>query len=215
MAATGSNLSVEMQERMEAQLLAVPEGKVTTAASPIDNPDAAYLAATTKIDITDLPFASSHESITDGTLTVTFSEPVVKLGPVPEGWSTWSAPPFSEDPNPFVLSSPTNILTLDPARPVSIFGFELEPAPFGEFDFTADFYLGDTLVESINRVVDGEAGARLFARENGLIDQVVVFGGAEFAIAQVRYQLQVEPINEVVFILLVVIILAVLVLLIL
>jgi len=48
-----------------------------------------------------------------------------------------------------------------------------------------------------------------------LIDQVVVFGGAEFAIAQVRYQLQVEPINEVVFILLVVIILAVLVLLIL
>lgn len=100
MAATGSNLSVEMQERMEAQLLAVPEGKVTTAASPIDNPDAAYLAATTKIDITDLPFASSHESITDGTLTVTFSEPVVKLGPVPEGWSTWSAPPFSEDPNP-------------------------------------------------------------------------------------------------------------------
>src|SRR5690606_3881255 len=47
MAATGSNLSVEMQERMEAQLLAVPEGKVTTAASPIDNPDAAYLAATT------------------------------------------------------------------------------------------------------------------------------------------------------------------------
>ena len=94
----------QMQERMEAQLLAVPEGKVTTAASPIDNPDAAYLAATTKIDITDLPFASSHESITDGTLTVTFSEPVVKLGPVPEGWSTWSAPPFSEDPNPFVLS---------------------------------------------------------------------------------------------------------------
>ena len=215
MAATGSNLSVEMQERMEAQILAVPEGKVTTAASPIDNPDAAYLAATTKLDITDLPFASSHESITAGTLTVAFSAPVVKLGPVPEGWSTWSEPPFCEDPSHFVLRCPAGSLALDLCRAVSICGFELEPAPFGEVDFTADFYLGDTLVESINRVVEGEAGARLFARENGLIDQVVVFGGAEFAIALERYQVLVEPIYEVVFILLVVIILAVLVLLIL
>ena len=52
----------------------------------------------------------------------------------------------------------------------------------------------------------------MFARENGWIDQVVVFGGAEFDIAQVRYQQQVDQLNEVVFILLVVIILAVLVL---
>ena len=194
-------------------VLKAAAGEFVPLATPIDNPDAAYLAATTKIDIDGLPEGSANDSITDGILTVEFSEPVVKLAPVPEGWSTRSAPPFSEAPNPFVLSSPTNILPLDLSRPVRNFGFELEPAPFGAIDFTADFYLGDTLVECINRVEDGEAGARLFAREHGLIDQEVVFGAAEIAIAQVRYQLQDEPINEVVFILLLVISLAVMVLL--
>lgn len=159
------------------------------AATPIDNPDAAYLAATTKIDIAGLPDSSDQTSITDGTLTVTFSEPLNKRGPVPDGWLTWSSPPFSEDPNPYVLVASTGSLEMTLSRPVSIFGFELEPGPFAPIEFTADFYRGNDLVESITRVVDGNAGARLFAREDGVIDRVVITGGSDFAIAQVRYQL--------------------------
>ena len=169
------------------------------AASPIENPDAAYLAATTKIDIDQFADGTTLDSISDGTLTVSFSDTVAKLS-VPDTWATWSSPPFSEDPTPSVLSTPGNTLTLDLSRPVSIFGFELEPSPFGEFDFTADFYRGDTLVESITRVVNGDGGARLFAREDGLIYQVVIFGEVPFAIAQVRYEL--APSNQALFILL-------------
>lgn len=34
-------------------------------------------------------------------------------------------------------------------KPASIFGFELEPNSFETFASTADFYLGDSLVDSI------------------------------------------------------------------
>lgn len=67
------------------------------AASPIENPDAAYLAATTKIDIDQFADGTTLDSISDGTLTVSFSDTVAKL-PVPDTWATWSSPPFSEDP---------------------------------------------------------------------------------------------------------------------
>ena len=59
------------------------------------NPDAEYLANTTKIDISGLPKGSLQSSITDGVLTVTFSNPLEKQGPVPDGWATWSSPSFS------------------------------------------------------------------------------------------------------------------------
>jgi hypothetical protein len=163
------------------------EGEFAIAATPIDNPDAAYLAATTKLDFSDLPDGTSVETLSDDVLFVTFSEPLVKFT-VPGNWATWSSPPFSEDPTPAVLYSTANTLTIDISRPVSIFGFELEPSPFAEIEFTADFYRGDSLVESITRVVDGDAGARLFAREDSAINRVVITGGSDFAIAQIRYQ---------------------------
>ena len=164
-------------------------GEFVPLATPIDNPDAAYLAATTKIDIDGLPEGSSNDSITDGILTVEFSEPLIKTGPVPDGWATWSSPPFSEDPNPFVLIASTNVLEMVLSQPVAIFGFEMEPSPFAPEEFTVEFFNGNTLVESITRVVDGDAGARLFAREDGAIDRVVITSETDFAIAQVRYQL--------------------------
>lgn len=164
-------------------------GEFVPLATPIDNPDAAYLAATTKIDIDGLPEGSSNDSITDGILTVEFSEPLIKTGPVPDGWATWSSPPFSEDPNPFVLTASTNVLEMVLSQPVAIFGFEMEPSPFAPVEFTVEFFNGNTLVESITRVMDGDAGARLFAREDGAIDRVVITSETDFAIAQVRYQL--------------------------
>jgi len=182
---------------------------VTTAATPIDNPDAEYLAATTKIDFSGLPDGSSVDVISDDTVFVAFSQTLSKTGPVPDGWATWSSPPFSEDPNPFVLLASAGTLTMEISRPVSIFGFELEPSPFGEFEFAADFYRGDSLIESVSRTVDGFAGARLFAREDGSIDRVVITAPVDFAIAQIRYQLApIDPALAVLFIAVLVIILA-------
>ena len=51
-------------------------------------PNDTYRAATTKIEISALEFNSQHEFITDGTLRVTFSFPMLKRGPVPTGWTT-------------------------------------------------------------------------------------------------------------------------------
>jgi hypothetical protein len=51
-------------------------------------PNDSYRAATTKIEISALEFNSQHEFITDGTLRVTFSFPMLKRGPVPTGWTT-------------------------------------------------------------------------------------------------------------------------------
>jgi len=183
--AVGTNLgtSVEVAYGLNA------EGELSLAATPIDNPDAQYLAATTKIDIAGLPFGSIQDFITDGTLTVSFSTPVEKVGPVPDGWLTWSSPPFSEDPNPYVLRADTTSLVLDLSHYVTIFGFGLEPFPFSDVAFTADFYDNDELVESITRVVNGNAGARLFAREGEPINRVVITGATGFGFAQVRYQL--------------------------
>jgi hypothetical protein len=55
---------------------------------PVLKPNPAYLTVTRKIDISNLPSGSMHDSITDGTFTVWFSTPLQKRGPVPSGWAT-------------------------------------------------------------------------------------------------------------------------------
>lgn len=185
----GHNTDAELQELPLSEPAPAADQISVLAADPIMNPDEAYLANTTKIDISGLTFSASYDSISDGVLTVRFSDALQKLGPVPTSWQTWSSPPFSEDPNPDVLYSPQNSLTMELSREVSVFGFELEPGPFDEIEYTAEFFRGDTLVESVTRSINGFYGARLLAVEGGRIDRVVVTGGADFAIAQVRYEL--------------------------
>jgi len=170
------------------------------AVSPISSPYQAYLDATTKIDISQLEFNSEHNFITDGILTVTFSNPVIKSGPVPDGWATWSSPPESESANPDVLITNDTTQTMVLSAPVTIFGFELEPSFFGVHPFTVNFYNGNTLLGSITRDVEGSFGARLFALSSTPpdlpIDRVIINGDDEFAIAQVRYQLADSGINQ-------------------
>jgi len=189
----GSNTGKTIDLKTLASAGTSPTAAAATPAAvgntPIDNPNLAYLLLTKKIDISGLTIGDSYSSISDSILTVTFSVPLEKQGPVPTGWATWSSPPFSEDPNPDVLVSPTNTLEMVLSRPVRIFGFELEPEPFGEFTYTANFFRGNLLVESITRTVNGSAGARLFARTGEPIDRVLITGGPTFAIAQVRYAL--------------------------
>lgn len=162
--------------------------------TPIPNPNAQYLASTTKIDISSIPNFTDVNSITDGVETVTLAITANKRTVPNGGWQTWSSPPQSESATPpvlFTITSSSNVLTL--SRPALTFGFELEPNNMnGSFIFTAQFFSGNILIGSITRDVAGNAGALLFAGTTcgPCIDRVVITGPAEangFAIAQVRY----------------------------
>ena len=161
----------------------------------IPQPDAAYLSSTTKIDFASVPDFTLLDSITDGTLTVTFDNPVDKRT-VPSGWQTWSAPPDAESATPAVLYQGLTSMTLDLSLPVTTFGFELEPNPFSTEDFDVEFVFlsGPTVVGTISLSVDGFAGSRLFAAttQDLPFDQIVISGTSDFAIAQVRYDRTID-----------------------
>ncbi|QEH37719.1 hypothetical protein OJF2_63100 [Aquisphaera giovannonii] len=157
----------------------------------IPNPDAAYLASTTKLEVTGDQF-STLTSLSDGALTVQFST-AMEILDVPDGWTTWSSPPQSESDTPRVLwtQGPSQV-TLNFSSGLSTFGFEAQPDAFGAFGITATFYSGADEVGSITRDVDGNSGALLFAGTvtagTGPISRVVVSTAAGgFAIAQLRY----------------------------
>ena len=157
----------------------------------INEPNNDYLNSTTKIDISALVNGTIYPSITDGFQTVNFTPPVIKLTVPNGGWNTWSAPPFSESATPSVLYSNSSLnLTLNLSKPACIFGFELEPNPYANIAFTVQFFSGQTLVGTITKVINGNSGARLIAAESScdnLFDRIVIRGGADFSIAQVRY----------------------------
>ena len=177
------------------------------AINPIPQPDASYQARTTKINIVDPDF-TDLTSITDGTLTITFSA-IREVHTVPGGgWSTWSSPPNSESSTPRVLTADNydpsaTTLTLSFSQPLLTFGVEAEPDPFSVHTITADFYNGATLVGSISLGVDGNAGARLFAADatgGTQFTSVVFTSDADFALAQFRYSLVPEPSTWAIFI---------------
>jgi len=171
-------------------------GQVNAAVTVIPQPDAAYQASTTKIDVASVPDSTYLGFITDGTLTVTFSTPLLKIT-VPSGWATWSSPPNSESATPAVLwNQGGGSLTMDLSVPVTTFGFELEPDPFSTETFNVDFVFlnGPTVVGTISLSVNGFFGARLFAAttQDLPFDQIVINGTSDFAIAQVRYDRTVD-----------------------
>ncbi len=169
------------------------------AVVPFPLPTPAYTGSTALIDISGLTLFANYMSITDGTQTVSFSSAMNKRGPVPLGWLTWAAPPFTEIPNPHVLfTNYANSMTWTLSQPAHTFGFELEPNLFAGFNFTVDFYFGGNLVGSITRFVHGFAGARLYAamRAPGdkpfdRVDISVVGNPWGFGVARVRYSLWV------------------------
>ena len=176
-------------------VLVAPAGAAIT---PTTDPDAAYVAATTKIDISALGSGTQHSSITDGVLTVNFSSNMEKLGPVPSGLSSWSSPPFSETANPNVLFSLQNVnaMTWNLSQPVTTFGFELQTNSFSAIAITVNYRFSGALVGSITRTVPGPTGARLFAATRGSgdnpfdrVDISAAGNAAGFFVAQVRYSL--------------------------
>jgi hypothetical protein len=167
-------------------------GQANASIIVIPQPDAAYQAAMSKIDVASVPNRTSLSSITDGTLTVSFDTPLNKRT-VPVNWSSWSSPPDAESATPAVLYDSATSLTMSLSRPVTIFGFELEPAPFSTESFDVDFVFlnGPTVVGTLSLSANGRAGARLFAAASQDLpfDQIVINGTSDFAIGQVRYNL--------------------------
>jgi hypothetical protein len=162
---------------------------IAQSITAIENPDAAYIAATDVIDISGIADFTNLTSITDGTQTVSFDLTMNKRS-VPASWGTWGSPPFTEGNTPHILyTQGADALEMTLSVPSGIFGFELNPNPFAVHTYTAQFYSGAELVGSITRDISGDAGARLLAAQtNGpLFDRVVVTGTADFAIARVRY----------------------------
>ncbi len=179
-------------------LIALPAMAATF--TQITQPTPAYQANTTKIDISGLILYQNYSSITDGTLTVNFSSPMNKRGPVPAGWATWSSPPWSETATPHVLfSNNADSVDITLSQPVTILGFELEPNTFTSESYTVDFVLmsGPTTVGTITIQIHGQAGARLVAASvgGGSFDKVKIVGtpASGFAIAQVRYSITPVP----------------------
>ena len=175
-------------------LIALPAMAATFTQIP--QPSPAYQAATTKIDISGLTLYQNYSSITDGTLTVSFSSQMNKRKVPGGGWATWSLPPDSENATPDVLfSNYADSVNLTLSQPIRTFGFELEPNTFTSENYTVDFVLmsGPTIVGTINIPIDGFAGARLIAASvtGESFDKIKIVGtpASGFAIAQVRYNI--------------------------
>lgn len=171
-----------------------------SAFTPISSPDAAYLAATNYIDPSAIPDNTNVSSITDGVLTVSFSTAMRKYTAPGGGWGTWSIAPDSQrgpsDTLPVFYSNGETAVTFTLSQPVSIFGFEAEPNPFGVYTMTAQFYdAGGNLLGTISRDVNGNAGARLFAAQSSTPISSVVFSSVEdWAAGAFRYTLPTGPV---------------------
>lgn len=164
------------------------------------NPEDEYVDGTSLIDISGLSDYNNYDSITDGTVTVDFSQSLGKRT-VPDNWATWSSPPYSETAYPDLMYS-SSVVTLSLSEPVGTFGFELEPNLFGSFNFTVKYYSNGNLLGSIKRTATGDHGARLFAAQTKTypIDEIVIsYDGSPsgFCIGQFRYVIPGMKVNVV------------------
>jgi hypothetical protein len=161
-------------------------------------PDAAYIAATNLLAITD-PIGSNVVRIADDRLTIEFSRSLF-VSTVGSGWSTWGAPPQAEFVSPVVLHDPNydetaTMLVVTLSRGLRTLGFEVEPDVFDTRDVTVTYYSGGLSLGSITRAVEGYAGARLFAGTSAdrLITSAIISSNTDFAVAQFRYGAVATP----------------------
>jgi hypothetical protein len=157
-------------------------GGFTTIPSPTET----YRNSTTLIPILGSDF-TTVTSLNNSVQTVSFSIPMQVLT-VPNGWSTWNSPPFTETNTPRVLyTQGASSVTLTLAQPAALFGFEAEPNPFSVHTITATFMSGSTAIGTIALPINGNAGALLAAAStNQAITSVTISSDVDFAIAQIR-----------------------------
>ncbi len=170
---------------------AVPAG----AATQIVSPDNDYRDHTNLLGVT-APDGPNQSEVTDGMLTVAFSS-LLNPGAVGVDWSTWGSPPDTEDATPMIwYSDGASSVTFTFDKALAIWGFEVEGNSFVDTDFTLDFYQNGVPIYSVNRTINGNAGARLMAAAAGAgeyFTSVTLSANEDFAIAQLRYQLAIVP----------------------
>lgn len=171
---------------------AVPANAVTQ----IVTPDNAYKSNTNLLGVPN-PSGPNVPAVADIYLHVGFS---TLLDPrlVGVDWSTWGSPPDTEESAPpifYTLGATSVEFTF--SKRLSTWGFEAEGNPFDTRTFTVDYYDGATLVGSISRSIDGNAGARLLAATLASgFTRAVVSTDTDFAVAQLRYELASSAIPE-------------------
>jgi hypothetical protein len=163
----------------------------------ITQPDAAYQAATTRIDLSGALDGSVHSSIGDGALTLSFSTGLAKhhAGVAGTDWPDWGAPPNTESSEADALwAQGATILVMGLSQPAATFGFELRSLSETNATYLVDFRSGGATLGTVARTLRASSGARLVAvTTDGSIDEVVITASADFAIAQVRYALSAVP----------------------
>lgn len=164
------------------------------ATTVIDLPSTGYLAATKKLDFSSMATGTIVSGLSDGTNEVLFDTTLTVAFVPSGGWMTWSAPPYSEEASPAVLKTGlTDTLDMRLGRPVSEFGFELEPNS-GVETVTVTFrvWMGGAVVSTITKTLNWASGARLCAIISDVpFSRVQVISTATdgFAVAQLRYAL--------------------------
>jgi hypothetical protein len=133
-------------------------------------------------------------SLTNGTQTITLSTAFIAQTVPSVVWGTWGSPPNTESSTPRILASTTAVtsVTLTLSLPSTTFGFEIEPNVYNTFTVSVDFYNGSTLLGTVSRTINGNAGALLAAASGTTtpITSVVITTPASangFAMAQFRY----------------------------
>lgn len=160
----------------------------------VENPDAAYLARTTKVDFSSLP-DSVITSITAGDMKVTFDQPVNKLG-WPGFGDVWGTAGEVEEITPSILGAGSPTITMQTSRSVTELGVEVTPYSWGAYDVVATFVFSEDgePIGQVIRTIDSESssnnwGARLFALRSDVpfdrVDVTVNDHGVYFS--QVRY----------------------------
>jgi hypothetical protein len=183
---------------------ALPAASVSASFIQIPLPDSAYTSSTTLIPITGSD-GDTLLSLSDGTLTVTFST-LMQEFTAGSSWSSWGSPPAVETSTPRVLSPvdfTLTTVTLAFSQPLTTFGLEAEPDAFtqGNFPVTLDFFNGVTLLGSVSNSLDGSTAALFAASSTTPITSVTLTisgnandpAGTDPGIAQLRYALAAAP----------------------
>ena len=157
----------------------------------ISQPDSAYTGSTNVFSLDGIADFDPVSTLALGTQALTFNKTLEKRT-VLNNWATWGSPPDTESATPKIVfdesSSPLEMLLAETA---TSFGFEVESSDFGVYNFEAEFYKDSLLVGSINRSVDGNAGARLLAASYAEgFTRVVLLSDPDaggFALGQLRF----------------------------
>lgn len=167
---------------------------------PIQDPNTDYVSGTTLMSLAGIGIGDPVTSLSQGNQTVSFDATLLRSIVDADNWATWGSPPQTESPNPEILiHESTNPLQITLSQASKTFGFELQGAEFVVSTFLVNFFDDQALVGSIERNVNGDAGALLFAgyAPNIAFNRIVIEnpGGNSggWALANIRYSTAAVP----------------------